>query len=458
MSARVMVVDDVPANVKLLEAQLTAEYFEVVSAYRGEDALRMVPVEKPDIILLDVMMPGMDGFEVCRRLKQSPETAHIPVVMVTALDQTSDRVQGLEAGADDFLTKPVDEMALMARVKSLVRLKMMTEELRMRQITGQSLGIMEDPAILSVTEEQLVGHILIVEDRPQSARSIAAALNQTHSVEIEGDLEHAFMRVKGTDFDLAIVSLSMESGDGLRLCSQIRSNEKIRTLPLLGLVQDGDTRRLARALDMGVNDYLIRPIDKNELTARVRTQLRRKRYSDRLKQNLQLSLEMAITDQLTGLYNRRYLVNHLKTLVENSVEHGKPLSFFILDIDYFKRINDTHGHDVGDQVLAEFGRRIAMNTRGIDLACRYGGEEFVVAMPDTDLSFAYAIAERLRKDVEMRPFEVSTPSGRLDVTVSIGVTACEGTGDTAEKLLKRADEALYTAKRDGRNRVVAAAA
>ena len=143
MTARVLVVDDILSNVKLLEAKLTTEYFEVVTAYSGEEALKRVAAEPPDIVLLDVMMPGMDGFEVCRRIKADPKTAHVPVIMVTALDQPADRIAGLDAGADDFLTKPIDDTALFARVRSLVRLKMMTDELLMREETGQSLGLVE---------------------------------------------------------------------------------------------------------------------------------------------------------------------------------------------------------------------------------------------------------------------------------------------------------------------------
>src|SRR5579862_8664225 len=145
MTARVLVVDDLVANIKLLEARLAAEYFEVLTAMSGPAAIDMCARGQCDIVLLDVLMPGMDGFEVCRKLKQNPRTAHIPVVMITALDQPSDRVAGLEAGADDFLTKPVDDAALFARVRSLVRLKMMTDELRMRETTGQSMGLI-DPA------------------------------------------------------------------------------------------------------------------------------------------------------------------------------------------------------------------------------------------------------------------------------------------------------------------------
>src|SRR4029079_14227710 len=165
-------------------------------------------------------------------------------------------------------------------------------------------------------------------------------------------------------------------------------------------------RKLIQALDMGVNDYLMRPVDRNELLARIRTQLRKKRYSDKLRHNVQLSLEMAITDPLTGLHNRRYMSSHLDTLMKSACP-AKPVSFLIMDIDYFKAVNDTHGHDVGDEVLREFANRISANVRGIDLACRYGGEEFVVVMPDTDTAFAHTVAERLRQSIELTPFEIS---------------------------------------------------
>src|SRR5580704_13662019 len=178
MTARVLVVDDILSNVKLLEAKLTAEYFEVITAFNGLECLSKMEQTIPDIVLLDVMMPGMDGFEVCRRIKANPKTAHIPVVMVTALDQPSDRVAGLDAGADDFLTKPVDDSALFARVRSLVRLKMMTDELRMRETTGQSMGLI-DPAE-TLIDAAPSGRILAIEDRPESATWLAQALQPQH--------------------------------------------------------------------------------------------------------------------------------------------------------------------------------------------------------------------------------------------------------------------------------------
>jgi len=453
MTARVLVVDDIPANVKLLEAKLGAEYFDVVTANSGEQALAAIEKEMPDIVLLDVMMPGMDGFEVCRRIKGNPVTAHLPVVMVTALDQVSDRVQGLEAGADDFLTKPVNDVALFARVRSLVRLKTMVDELRLRQATGESLGL-SDPAEKSFQEQLGRGRILIVEDREQNALRMSETLSSQHDVDIVPQTTEAVVRAKGGDYDLVIVSLSLDKQDGLRFCATLRSLDATRQTPILTLVDEGDLKRMVRALDIGVNDYLMRPVERSELLARARTQLRRKRYSDRLRHSLQLSLEMAITDQLTGLFNRRYMSRHLNTLMADG---GKPVSFLILDVDFFKQINDTYGHDVGDEVLREFAGRISANVRGIDLACRFGGEEFVVVMPDTDLSFAYMVAERLRQSVADAPFQLAANGKEVPVTISIGV-ATSYAGDTPEVLLKRADQALYRAKRDGRNRVIADAA
>ncbi|HEY5085146.1 MAG TPA: PleD family two-component system response regulator [Rhizomicrobium sp.] len=456
MTARVLVVDDIMSNVKLLEAKLTAEYFDVAIAYSGLECLKRIEENIPDIVLLDVMMPGMDGFEVCRRIKSDPRIAHVPVVMVTALDQPSDRVAGLEAGADDFLTKPVDDSALFARVRSLVRLKLMTDELTMRENTGRSMGLI-DPAE-NLLDTNPAGRILVIEDRQETANWFRSALVPFHEVSTVDTFEEALVRVRGGDPDLVVVSLGMRGFDGLRLCSQLRSLPEGRYVPILVVVSDGDKRKLSQALEMGVNDYLTRPVDKNELIARVRTQLRKKRYADRLRHNVQLSLEMAITDQLTGLHNRRYMSRHLDNLVSNARKNGKPLAFVIMDIDYFKSVNDSHGHDIGDEVLKEFASRIAANVRGIDLACRYGGEEFVVVMPDTDVAFACQVSERLRQSIETTPFEISRAPGKLNLTISIGIAGSEGESDTAQALLHRADQALYRAKRTGRNKVVADAA
>jgi two-component system cell cycle response regulator len=452
MSARVLVVDDLLPNVKLLEARLTAEYFNVVTAFSGPEALATATASPPDIILLDVMMPGMDGFEVCRRLKADPRTRHIPVVMVTALSDVEDRVRGLEAGADDFLTKPVNDVALYARIRSLVRLKMLADEWRLRQSTGAQLGISGANDIAAEKAEE--ARILVVDDSATGADRVTAALAiDRHVSEVVTSAAEAVRKSAETQYELIIVSLMMRESDGLRLCAALRSQETTRQVPILALVEEGDHDRLARALDLGVNDYLVRPIDKNELVARVRTQIRRRRYQEQLRADYERSMSLALTDTLTGLYNRRYASRHLATEVEQSKRTGKPLGLLLIDIDHFKTINDTHGHAAGDEVLRAVANRLSRHLRGFDTVARWGGEEFVVVMPEATLEVARSVAERLRRKVASGPVTISGGGGDVIVTVSIGVAVTGDDVSTMDDLLRAADAAMYFAKRNGRNRV-----
>ncbi len=454
MTARILVVDDIEANVRLLEAKLSAEYYEVLTATDGATALAMAAQERPDIILLDVMMPGMDGFQVCRRLKEDAVTRHIPVVLVTALDGRQDRIAGLEAGADEFLTKPIDDLIMFARVRSLTRLKLVIDELRAREASGRRMGVIAGAAARLAGAG---GRILIVDDNERQSQRMVSELSIEHRPVVEADPEKAHLTARGP-VDLIIVNAAAKAFDGLRFSAGIRSDEATRHLPILAVFDPDDKARAVKALEIGVNDLLPRPVDPQELSARARTQIKRKRYTDLLRNNLDNSLELAVTDQLTGLHNRRYMVGQLDALVTRAAKGGAPVAALMLDIDHFKKINDSFGHDIGDEVLREFAVRLASNVRAIDLPCRYGGEEFVVIMPDTVLADAERIAERIRLHVGGSPFRVSGGSDLLTVTISVGVASTLGEADRPEALLKRADEALYEAKAAGRNRVIARAA
>ncbi len=453
MSARILVVDDVEVNVRLLEAKLTIEYYDVLTCNSGAAALTLAAEQQPDLILLDVMMPGMDGFETCRRLKAQAETRHIPVVLVTALDGRQDRIRGLEAGADDFLTKPIDDVILFARVKSLTRLKQVMDELREREESSRRLGVDSNGAARLRSEG---GRVLIVDDDLRQAERIALELGAEHRIAIETDPEAALAAAKGA-LDLIIVNVAAVNFDGLRIVAQAKSGDA-RRAPILAIVDPSERPRMVKALELGAADILPRPVDTEELSARVRTQIRRKRYTDFLRQKLDSSMEMAVTDALTGLHNRRYLAGQLQALVGRAAQGGAQVAVLVLDVDHFKSVNDGFGHDAGDEVLVEFAVRLATNVRAVDLPCRMGGEEFVVVMPGASLEDAGRVAERIRRDVASAPFRVMGGKEQITITISVGVAATVGDGDTPEGLLKRADEGVYEAKSAGRNKVIAKAA
>ena len=458
MTARVLVVDDTVANVKLLEAKLAVEYFDVVTAYNGADALALAAANPPDIVLLDIMMPGMDGFEVCRRLKGDARTAHVPVVMVTALSDAEDRVRGLGAGADDFLTKPVNDLALYARIRSLVRLKMTADEWRLRQSTGSHLGMLVDDSGAK-PKAGGGGNILVVEDNPAFANRLRRALAPDNDVlDVVNESTDALARANEGDYDIVIVSLSMRETDGLRLCAQARSQNQTGNMPLIALIEDGDYQRIAKALDLGVNDYILRSTDSQEILARCRTQIRRRRYQDGLRATFERNVALALIDSLTGLYNRRYLTAHLAALMERLQRTGKPVSLLMVDVDNFKQVNDTYGHAVGDEVLTSVADRLSRHLRNFDTVARWGGEEFVVLMPEADGRVAAAVAERLRSKIADQPAIVKHEKGELPITVSIGIAVTSEALTTPDDLLRAADAAMYEAKRQGRNRVASASA
>jgi two-component system cell cycle response regulator len=447
MTARILVVDDIATNLRLLEVKLLNEYYEVSVAESGADALMQAAIWSPDVILLDIMMPGMDGYEVCERLKSDRRTAHIPVVMVTALVDPAERVRGLQAGADDFLSKPVDDATLFARLRALLRVKQVQDAWRIQGEAARGLGF-EAPAEPSLDLRH--ANALLLPSDPGDHAAIRAALAQDGVVVQRADSpEEVRALLAGGVHELAILALPPDGAEMLRLASRLRADAATRDLPVLLIAELSQRALVLRGFDIGANDHVFRPLDAHELRARARNQIRRKRYQERLRDDLDRSLEAAVTDPLTGLRNRRYAMRHLERLLRSS-----DAAVLLLDVDHFKAINDTLGHAGGDEVLRQLTRRLNGQLRAADVISRYGGEEFLVVLASGAApEYTLTVAERLREAMATEPFRVHGRSAT--VTVSIGLVVA-GAGTDADEAIAAADAALYRAKTRGRNRVEAA--
>lgn len=449
MTARVLIVDHDRGSLTALERRLSDEFFDTLSAATSAEAIELARRELPDVILLEASMPEIDGFDACSRLKSDPDTAHIPVVIMTAVDQPAARVRALSVWADDVLVRPAPDVELYARVRSLARIKTLFDEIRAREATGGVLGF---SARMDIDSGQERSTIAVVDDGSEGVPELFAMLRAFGMV-VTVPIDRAADRLRTTPVDLIVLGLAEGRLDGLRLVSRLRSFSETRRLPILAFVDAEASSTLVKGFELGVSDCVRLPVDMVEVVARVRTLLRRKRLIERMRQNVLLSMRLATTDAVTGLYNRHYMTHHLASTITRTRAAARPMALLMVDIDRFKQINDQWGHAAGDQALRAVAERVAASVRGVDLTARYGGEEFVVVMPDSDITAAAKIAERVRAAIAADP--VIVPAGEIAITASIGVSALRDGDADGTSLLMRADEALYAAKRAGRNRVVA---
>ncbi len=448
--SKILIVDDEPLNVKLLAAKLLPEEYEIIRAYNGTEALEKAEIELPDVILLDIMMPDLDGYEVTKRLKDNPRTCDIPIILVTALNGTDDKAMGLASGADEFLNKPVDTYELRARVKSSLSLKQYGEQLQTRIQSEEtfSTGREQDKS----TEEKT---LLLAEDNDLDVEILSAYLKgKPYHIEFFKDGASTIERAKKGDIDLILLDILLSDISGFEVCRQLKETVKTRNIQIVMITSLSDIGSKIRGLELGADDFLVKPINREELIVRVNTLLKKKEYFDRLISDYESALHSAITDKLTGLYNHSYFKQFLELEIERSRRQKHPLTLLFLDGDDFKQYNDTLGHLAGDEILRELGQLIRRDIRKIDLAARYGGEEFAIVLTYTDTKEALMIAERLRQTIDSHPFSYKRSLPAKTFTVSIGVASFQsGIKTTIEDLIERSDKALYRAKNQGKNQV-----
>ncbi|MBO9468305.1 diguanylate cyclase [Tropicibacter sp. R15_0] len=453
MTGRILVVDPVPTNRIILRVKLSAAFYEVVQAASGKAALAMMKKAKPDLVMTASDLPDMTGRALVQALRGQDGGVRLPVVMLHGDDDPGERLASLAAGADDVLARPIDDLVMLARLRSLLRARDAEAELQLRDDTRRALGLAEQAA-----EFATPAHVaLIPTGRQPEAEKIVSDLSAELRDRITlVDPEDALRERRPAPDVIVIAEGPGGNGEGLTLLAQMRASTLTRHASLIYVAQPHQRREAASALDMGANDLLAGGLELQELSLRLKKQIERKRTADRLRANMQDGLRAAVTDPLTGLYNRRYTLPHLNRLAERSARQGRPYAVLVLDLDHFKQVNDKFGHPAGDAVLVSLAQRLKDNLRAADLISRWGGEEFLIAMPDTGRMAAQRTAERLCQIMAEHP--VMLPGGaRIAVTLSIGVATASREGETAPlALIDRADKALYMAKQEGRNRVVTA--
>ncbi len=449
---RILIVDDDSLNLKLMVASLLPGPYECITASNGLEALEQVEKQPPDLILLDIMMPGLDGYQVAARVKEDPATRNIPIILITALDDTDSKVRGLEAGADEFLNKPVHAAELQARVKSLLRLKRYQEQLRSRhQAESRFTGPLEE---ISGRGRIELPSVLLVEDEEKDSRLMQMQLyGQPYEVKTVTSGEQALLCARQERIDLILLDILLPGMDGFEVVRSLKESEGTKNIQIVALTSLQDLESKIKGIELGVDDYLTKPVNAYELRARISALIKKKAYLDGLQSGYRSAVRSAITDRLTGLYNHAYFYHFLENELKRSHRHGRSVALLMIDIDDFKEVNDTLGHLAGDEILKALGTLISGNAREIDVPFRYGGEEFALVLPYTDTSCALTAAERLVQVIGGHPFKTAGSSHPKRLTVSIGIAAYPGEGKDLEDLVKKADVALYRAKSEGKNRI-----
>jgi two-component system cell cycle response regulator len=457
MTGRILIVDDMASSRSILKLKLASARYDMAEAENGRDALDKARQFRPDLILLDLMLPDLHGTEVCRRLRADPATADIPVIVVTGLSDPASRCDALRAGADDVMAKPADILMLLARMRSLLRAREIDADLGRRSRSMLEHGLAEPPPPPFETRPR----IAVVAAPDSAERGWPSRLGPRLGADAQVVAPECALDLwaNGTGLDLVIVATGNDPrSDGLLLMSELRARSAARAAPVCVLVPPEAREVAAMALDLGASDVLWSDYTPEEVSLRLARLNARRQQIERQRATLEAGLRLAVTDELTGLYNRRYAQSALDRTAAAARTSGRAFAVILLDVDRFKSVNDSHGHAAGDAVLCELAARLRDNLRTIDIIARMGGEEFLVALPDCTLDDARATAERLRRVVAERSFLLN-PGGPVEVTISAGLAISRtppAPAETLPELLERADRALLTAKAQGRNQVTIA--
>lgn len=484
MAGTILIVDDVATSRILWKVKLMAAFYRPILAANGAEALAALRSGGVDLVLLSERLPDMTGLALLAALRAEPSGADVPVIFLSAHSEAPMRRRAIQSGADAFLTRPVDDQVLLARMRALVRCQGGAGDLALadpgfaadepgaerRRKARLAPGLAEGAAPFATP-----ARIALIAETPEEAEAWRSALAPKlpgHRLNVFCREEALTAALEGFGLpDAFVITADLEGqAGGLRLLSDLRSRPQSRHAVICILCPGGRPDCAAMALDLGASDVIEAPFDAQEVALHLRKLLQRKKAADAARATLQSSLRLALTDPLTGLYNRRYALPTLAGMAERASLTGLPFAVMVVDLDRFKTVNDRFGHAAGDCVLVEVAARLSAHLREGDLLARIGGEEFLIGLPDTGLAEAEEIAARLCQAIQAE--EIRTGAGaKLRVTASIGLAEGQGLGGPTasaepahpgrpgagaayvQSVIERADEALYRAKAQGRNQV-----
>jgi len=435
----ILVVDDTPSNLTLLSRILSGSGYIVQLADNGLTAIDMALDMIPDMILLDVSMPVMDGYETCEKLKADDRTSNIPVIFISALSETEDKIKAFKVGAADYIPKPIEVKEVLIRVNTHLANQRLRNQLRsanselekrVNELTISREQLQERESKLRAFINALPNLSFVYDDE---GRYLEILTNETELLlakaeELKGCLLKDVMPADEADLMMAAIRRAIETGKTqvVEYKLPVLSGDEHwfeGRIASMGKFPDGRSRVVFIATD---------------ITERV--------------QLYQETQKLAAQDPLTGRFNRRHFMVLAKQELQRVARYGRPMSLMMLDIDHFKNFNDQYGHPAGDQVLYALVNLCQKVLRNVDILARYGGEEFVILMPETDSHAVISTAERLREEIEK--MEVITSQGSRSVTASMGAASYDessGKSLSVDVLIERADQALYEAKNAGRN-------
>jgi two-component system cell cycle response regulator len=533
----ILIVDDKPANLLALRKILAKPDLNIIEASNGNDALALVLEHDLALVLLDVQMPDMDGFEVAEIMRGNEETKNIPIIFVTAINKEQKYIfEGYDKGAVDYLFKPLDPDILQSKVgiflelhgqkdalkKTNTELKRANEKimeqqgalieeerlkvlLQMAGATAQELNqplasLLEDIELMEnindspektvecINRMKVSGHkisditkkiktvhysepilsndditpkvsfdreinILVVDDSEDVFEGFKGFLEGQELIKLSwaGNFKDSFAKLEREQFDLIILDHILNDGTSIEFLKNI--DKEGMGIPVIVVTGHGDEMIASQVIQMGAYEYLPKSrINTESLSRVINNTLERARLRRDVKRAQTKMTEMSTVDELTGLHNRRYFIEALEGEFERANRYEAEMALVMLDLDYFKKVNDTYGHPTGDMVLSGVGGILNKYVRRSDIACRYGGEEFAVILPNLSKESIFSAYERFRELVSKQSYE--HVSAQIHVTVSIGI-AFSNDAESSDDLLTHADQALYQAKDSGRNRVVA---